>query len=68
MKIALNLSLFIIVCLAFDNKSLSITNYQIKNICRKEKRISNCIKKLQEKRSNLIKGNHIQIPVIPYEK
>ena len=47
-------------------KSLSITDFQIKKICKKEKREFTCIKKLQEKRSNLQKGNHIEIPVIPY--
>ena len=68
MKLALNLSLFLIVFFTHDHKSLSLTNYQIKNICRKEKRTSSCIKKLQEKRSNLMKGNLIQIPVIPYKR
>ncbi len=48
-------------------KSLSITDFQIKKICKKEKRESTCIKNLQEKRSNLQKGNHIEIPVIPYK-
>ena len=48
-------------------KAFSITNFQIKKICRTEKRELTCIKNLQEKRSNLQKGNHIEIPVIPYK-
>ncbi len=48
-------------------KSLSITDFQIKKICKKEKRELTCIKNLREKRSYLQKGNHIEIPVIPYK-
>ena len=48
-------------------KSLSITDFQIKKFCKKEKRELSCIKNLQEKRSNLQRGNHIEIPVIPYK-
>ena len=67
MKLALNLSLFLVPFLTFVDGSFSLTNYQIKKICKKEKRESTCIKNLQEKRSNLQKGNHIEIPVIPYK-
>ena len=67
MKLTLNLSLSLLVFIAFGDKSFSLTNYQIKRICKKEKRISNCIKNLQEKRSNLEKGNLIEIPVKPYK-
>ena len=48
-------------------KSFSITDYQIKKICKNEKRELTCIKNLQEKRFNLQKGNHIEIPVIPHK-
>ena len=67
MKLALNLSLFLFVLFTFDDKSFSITDYQIKKICKKEKRESICIKNLREKRYNLQKGNLIEIPVIPYK-
>ena len=67
MKLTLNLSLSLLVFIAFGDKSFSLTNYQIKRICKKEKRVSNCIKNLQEKRSNLEKGNLIEIPVKPYK-
>ena len=68
MKLAFNLSLFLIALLTFGNKSFSLNDYQIKKICEKEKRKSICIKKLQEKRANLQKGYLIQIPVINYKR
>ena len=67
MKLLLNLSLFLFPIFLFEGKSSSITDYQIKKICKKEKRELTCIKNLKEKRSNLQKGNHIEIPVIPYK-
>ena len=67
MKLLLNLSLFIIALILLGDKSFSITDYQIRKICRKEKRELTCIKNLQEKRINLQKGNQIEIPVIPYK-
>ena len=68
MKLSLNLSLFLLVLFTFSEKSFSITDYQIKKICKKEKRELNCIKNLIEKRSNLQKGNAIEIPVLPYKR
>ena len=68
MKLTLNLFLFLIIFISFGDKSFSLTNYQIKRICRKEKRESKCIENLQEKRSNLEKGNLIEIPVKPYKR
>ena len=67
MKLAFNLSLTLIVLLTFNEKSFSLTNYQINKICKKEIRESNCIKILKEKRDNLLDGNLIEIPVIPYK-
>ncbi len=64
----LYLSSFLFVFFAFGDETFSLTDYQIKKICKKEKRASNCIKKLQEKRSYLQKGNLIEIPVVPYRK
>ena len=68
MKLFLNLFLFLFALFLFGDKSFSITDYQIKKICKKEKRKLTCIKNLQEKRSNLQKGNYIEIPVIPFKK
>ena len=68
MKLALNLSLSLFALFTFDDKTFSLTNYQISKICKKEKRVSACIKKFQEKRSKLNEGSFIEIPVIPYKK
>ena len=67
MKLAINLFLSLFALLTFDDKALSLSNYQISKICKKEKRISTCIKKFQEKRDKLKVGDLIEIPVIPYE-
>ena len=68
MKLALNLFIFLFASIMLGDKSFSLTDYKIKKICKKEKRELTCIKKLQEKRSDLQKGNFIEIPVIPYKR
>jgi len=68
MKLALNFSIFLLAFFSFSNESFSLTNYQIKRFCSKGKRVSLCIKKLQEKRSELQEGKLIEIPVIPYKR
>ena len=67
MKLRFNLSLFLLVFFSFSNESLSLTDYQIKRYCTKEKKVSLCIKDLKEKRSDLQKGKLIEIPVTPYK-
>ena len=64
MKLALNLFLFLFAFVIFGEKSLSLTDFQIRRICKKEKRELACIKILKEKRLNLQKGKSIEIPVI----
>jgi len=68
MKLVLKFSLFLLAFFSFSNESFSLTNYQIKRFCAKEKRVSLCIKNLQEKRSDLQKGKLIEIPVTPYKR
>jgi len=68
MKLVLNLYLAIFVLSILGEKSFSLTDYQIKKVCKNEKRKSTCIKILEEKRSNLQKGNAIEIPVLPYKR
>ena len=68
MKLIVNFSLFLLAFFSFSNESFSLTNYQIKRFCAKEKRVSLCIKNLKEKRSNLQKGKLIEIPVIDYKR
>ena len=52
----------------FSDRAFSLTNNQIKKICKKEKKVSNCIKKLQEKKFDLQEGKKIEIPVKPYKR
>ena len=68
MKLVLNFVMVLLAFFSFSNKSLSLTNYQIKKFCEKEKRVSLCIKNLQEKRSDLQEGKRIEIPVTPYKQ
>ena len=67
MKSELNISMFLLSYFSFSNESLSLTDYQIKRFCGKRKRVSLCIKSLQEKKSDLKKGKLIEIPVTPYK-
>ena len=68
MKLALIKFIFLFVLVIFGGKSFALTDYQIKKICKEERRSSICIKNLQEKKTNLKKGNFIEIPVIPYKR
>ena len=68
MKLAFNLCLTLFVLSIFGERSFSLTDYQIKKICKNEKRKSTCIKILEEKRSNLQKGNLIEIPILPHKR
>ena len=67
MKFALSLYLSLLTFSTLYDKTFSLTNYQISKICKKEKRVSICIKKIQEKRDKLKNGDLIEIPVIPYK-
>ena len=66
MKLVLNFSMFLLI-FSFSNASFSLTDYQIKRFCKKEKRVSLCIKNLKEKRTDLQEGKRIEIPVTPYK-
>ena len=68
MKLAFNLSLFLFILFVGVEESLSLTNKQINKICKKEKRESNCLKNLREKKYNLQKGKLIEIPVVPFKR
>ena len=68
MKYVLNFSMFLLAFFSFSNESISLTDYQIKKFCAKEKRVSLCIKNLKEKRSDFQKGKLIEIPVTPYKR
>ena len=66
MKFSFNLTFSLLALLMVSGKTLSLTDYKIKKICKKEKKELTCKKNLQEKRFNLQKGKKIEIPVIPY--
>ena len=68
MKLLLNFSLFLLAFFSLSNESFSLSDFEIKRFCAKEKRVTLCIKNLQEKRSDLQKGKLIEIPVKPYEQ
>ncbi len=68
MRLVLNFSLFLLTFFILTDKTLSLTNYQIRKFCKRQKSESTCIKDLQDKRSKLMEGNLIEIPVIPYKK
>ena len=66
MKNFLNPLLFLLFF--FESSAYSLTNYQIKEICQKKSKKINCIKNLKFKKSNLLQGKRIEIPVIPFKK
>ena len=68
MKLVLNFSMFLLAFFSFSNESFSLSDYLIRRFCKKEKRVSLCIKDLQKKRFDLQKGKLIEIPVIPYKR
>ena len=68
MKLVLNISMFLLAFFSFSNETFSLTDYQIKRFCKKQKRVYSCIKNLQEKRSDLQKGKFIEIPIKPYKR
>ena len=68
MKLLFNIAILLLAFFSLSNESFSLTDYQIKRFCAKEKRVSLCIKNLQEKRSDLQEGKLIEIPVKPYKQ
>ena len=68
MKLTLNLSIFLFSLFMFDEKLFSLSNYQIKKICKKERNELACKKNWKERQFKLQKGNLIEIPVIPFKR
>ena len=68
MKIFFNFFLFYFILFLCENSAYSLSNYQIKQICQKKSKRSYCIKNLKLKKLNLLQGNKIEIPVIPFKK
>ena len=68
MKLLINFFLFLLPFLMLENKVLSLNEYQIREICSKKKMQYSCVKKLRDKKLNLLEGNRIEIEVIPYKR
>ena len=68
MKLFFNTLLFLFILFLFENNAYSLSDYQIEQICQKKSKRSTCIKNLKFKKLNLLKGNKIEIPVIPFKK
>ena len=60
--------LYLLILFLFENNAYSLSDYQIKEICQKKSKRFTCIKKLKLKKLNLLQGNKIEIPVIPFKK
>ena len=67
MRLLLTTFLYLFGFFFFLDHTLALTDYQIREICRKERRKFTCIKILQKKKYNLLEGNRIEIPVIPFK-
>ncbi len=68
MRSFLRVSLSLFVLVISEIELLALTDYEIKKICKREKKWLSCVKNLQEKRFYLQNGNQIEIPVIPYKR
>ena len=68
MKLFFNTLLFFFIIFLFENSAYSLSDYRIKEICQNKQKKSNCIKNLKFKKLNLLKGNKIEIPVIPFKR
>ena len=67
MKLSLKILSLTLFSLFLGLNALSISNYEIKRICRKQRNVNLCIKKLKFNRDLLDKGKPIEIPVYPYK-
>ncbi len=67
MKLIFKPLLFFLIIFLFENSAYSLSDYQIKEICQKKTKRSTCIKNLKSKKLNLLQGNKIEIPVIPFK-
>ena len=68
MKLFFNPFLFFLIVFLFENSAYSLSEYQIRKICQNKSKKSTCIKNLKLKKLNLLQGNKIEIPVIPFNK
>ena len=67
MKSFFNTIFYLLVLFSFENSAFSLSENQIKEICKNKLRRSTCIKNLKLKKLNLLQGKTIEIPVIPFK-
>jgi hypothetical protein len=68
MKLFFSPLLFCFIVFLIENSAYSLSDYRIKEICQKKPKRSICIQNLKFKKLNLLKGNKIEIPVIPFKR
>ena len=68
MKLFFNPVLFFLIMFLYGNSAYSLSDYRIKEFCQNNPKRSSCIRNLKFKKLNLLKGNKIEIPVIPFKK
>ena len=68
MKSFLNTIFYLIVLFSSEISVYAVSDNRIKEICKKEARRSTCMRNLKIKKLNLLEGNRIEIPVIPFKK
>ena len=68
MKYFLNSLLYILILFSFENNVYALSDNQIEEICKKKQRRLICVNNLKSKKSNLLEGKRIEIPVIPFNK
>ena len=68
MKLFFNPLLFFLIIFLFENSAYSLSDTQITELCQEKQKRSTCKKNYKFKKSNLLKGNRIEIPVIPFKK
>ena len=68
MKFLIHSLIIIFISLLYENTVYGLSNYKIKAMCQKKQKRSACVKILKLKRLNLLEGNQIEIPVVPFKK
>ncbi len=68
MKILLNTFFLLLTFLVTEKNIFALTDYQMRKLCKNKSNEETCIKNLKYKKLDLLKGNRIEIPVIPFKK
>ena len=68
MKTFFNNLFYLLVIFSFENSAYSLSENQIKEICKKKQRRLICENNLKSRKLNLFEGKRIEIPVIPFNK